>query len=574
MKTNLSGSKVFSFLAIFVGLIISFPANVLSQQKIDNNALKHEVYEGEYIPDLRESLPKSPRYVYSTPGFFTIQVNVDEDGQNIVGDAANEPSIAIDPNNPNNMVIGWRQFNTVNNNFRQAGYAFTTDGGDSWTFPGVIEPGIFRSDPVLDYDNEGNIFYNSLTVSGEDYLCDVFKSTDGGMSWDEGVFAQGGDKQWMTVDRSGGPGDGNLYAFWTAAYSICPPNNFTRSADNGASFQNCVLIPGNPFWGTNTVNAEGALYIGAFLDEDFVVIKSTNAQFPGSTIVWDYIQPVDLGGFISSFGGDESPNPSGLLGQTSIAVDKSGGPTQGNIYLLCSVFRWSPYDPLDVMFAKSTDDGSTWSDPVRINDDPSNSAWQWFGTMSVAPNGRIDVIWLDTRDFPGQVYSELYYSYSTDAGESWLENEPLSESFDPHVGWPNQEKMGDYFHMISDETGANLAWANTLNGEQDVYYGRIETEIVGTRNPKTHKTARLYQNIPNPVKDETTIRFQLEEKSNVLLEVYDINGKLVSTIFSGIKGPGGHTFSFNVSSLESGIYYYRLTTGNQVLSKKLMVLGN
>ncbi len=61
------------------------------------------------------------------------------------------------------MAIGWRQFNTVTSNFRQAGYGYTTNGGQTWTFPGVIEPGVFRSDPVLDSDVDGNFYYNSLT---------------------------------------------------------------------------------------------------------------------------------------------------------------------------------------------------------------------------------------------------------------------------------------------------------------------------------------------------------------------------------------------------------------------------
>src|SRR5215510_42991 len=111
-----------------------------------------EVARDPYIAVPRGSQPTSPAYRFESSGFTMIQVNVDENGQNIVGDAANEPSIAIDPTNPNNIVIGWRQFNTVNSDFRQAGYGFTTDAGLSWTFPGVIEPGIFRSDPVLGSD--------------------------------------------------------------------------------------------------------------------------------------------------------------------------------------------------------------------------------------------------------------------------------------------------------------------------------------------------------------------------------------------------------------------------------------
>ncbi|MEM9409959.1 MAG: hypothetical protein AAGA30_02530, partial [Planctomycetota bacterium] len=53
--------------------------------------------------------------------FQSVQVNIDPSGNNIVGDAANEPSIALNPLDNDNMVIGWRQFDSINSNFRQAG---------------------------------------------------------------------------------------------------------------------------------------------------------------------------------------------------------------------------------------------------------------------------------------------------------------------------------------------------------------------------------------------------------------------------------------------------------------------
>ena len=62
-------------------------------------------------------------------GYERPLAHVDALGLNIVGDAANEPSIAMDPLNPDMMVIGWRQFDTISSNFRQAGYGYTTDGG-------------------------------------------------------------------------------------------------------------------------------------------------------------------------------------------------------------------------------------------------------------------------------------------------------------------------------------------------------------------------------------------------------------------------------------------------------------
>ena len=53
---------------------------------------------------------------------------------------------------------------------------------------------------------DGNIYYNSLTVAGNDYYCDVYKMSPGSIDWDEGTYAQGGRKQWMTIDKSDSEG--------------------------------------------------------------------------------------------------------------------------------------------------------------------------------------------------------------------------------------------------------------------------------------------------------------------------------------------------------------------------------
>src|SRR6516162_3764209 len=64
-------------------------------------------------------LETSPRMVSPHGAFISYQVNVDANGNNIVGDAANECSISVDPTNINKMAIGWRQFDSVLSNFRQ-----------------------------------------------------------------------------------------------------------------------------------------------------------------------------------------------------------------------------------------------------------------------------------------------------------------------------------------------------------------------------------------------------------------------------------------------------------------------
>jgi len=547
------------------GIILMLPAVSFNQNvpipKDKQISMHREVQDDPYKPNPFGNKKTSPAKKYNSTGIFTTQVNVNLNGENILGDAANEPSLGVDPTNPDRMVIGWRQFDNVFSNFRQAGYAYTIDAGETWTFMGTIETGIFRSDPVLDFDSDGFAYYNSLTSNSGIYTCKVFKSEDGGALWNTGVEAHGGDKQWMTIDRSGGPGAGNIYSFWTSYYSSCYPGFFTRSIDAGNSFEWCEEVTGNPYWGTMTVGNDGELYIaGSGNTGGIVVVKSTTALDPGVPVTWDFATQVEMDGYITS---GISVNPIGLLGQASIDVDRSNGPGRGNVYVLASMVRIFNSDSADVMFSKSTDGGLTWSYPVRINDDPGTDHYQWFGTMSTAPDGRIDAVWLDTRDAPtGSVLSALYYSYSIDQGETWSINERLSELFDPHVGWPQQNKMGDYFDMESDNTGAHLAWANTLNGEQDVYYSYINPGVTGIQSGGEKQDLISLSNYPNPFSSKTTISYTLPVASDVRMVIYDISGKALKTLVDEKKQAGTHHLDWT-SDLPAGFFECRLSAGTQ-----------
>src|SRR5437667_2386598 len=85
----------------------------------------------------------SPALVSTFGPYTSYQVNVDVSGNNRVGDAANEPSICVDRNNPDRMSIGWRQFNSVASNFRVAGFAYKTRGGTRWVRPAVLQHNVF-----------------------------------------------------------------------------------------------------------------------------------------------------------------------------------------------------------------------------------------------------------------------------------------------------------------------------------------------------------------------------------------------------------------------------------------------
>src|SRR5476651_2457144 len=98
-----------------------------------------EEYDNPPAPSPLWGTGISPGMVSQEGPFTSHQGNVNAGGLNITGDAANEPSISVDPTNHSRMVIGWRQFNSVASNFRQSGYGYTSNGGTTWTFPGVLE---------------------------------------------------------------------------------------------------------------------------------------------------------------------------------------------------------------------------------------------------------------------------------------------------------------------------------------------------------------------------------------------------------------------------------------------------
>lgn len=410
----------------------------------------------------------TPALVISHGIYTSFQVNVNSQGNNIVGDAANEPSIAVSPIDPNRMAVGWRQFNSVTSNFRQAGWSFTTNGGSSWTFPGVLENNVFRSDPVLDVDANGNFYYLSLLNT---FFDDIWGSPNQGGSWTRLGPATGGDKQWMIIDRTNSPGRGHIYQIWSTAGNNYNGRQFSRSTNGGSVWMNPINIPLQPIWGVLDIAPNGDLYIGGSNgDSNFYFVRSTNAKNPAVTPTFDMSRTISLGGAVG-FG--QPINPAGLSGQAYIATDKTSTPYGGFIYLLSSV-EVNATNPLDVRFARSTDGGNTWSASKRINDDPSNtSRYHWMAAMGIAPNGRIEVVWNDTRASANNQFSALYYSCSFDGGDTWLPNTQVSPTFNHTLGYPNQNKMGDYLGLVSDNGGARVAYCATFNGEEDVYYLRI-----------------------------------------------------------------------------------------------------
>ena len=187
-----------------------------------------------------------------------------------------------------------------------------------------------------------------------------------------------------------------------------------------------ITMEARPTIATIAVGPDGTVWIAGNdarpdspSPQTLTVAWSSNAQDPWATPAFSWTRFDGGGEFVV---GDQTtwmPNPGGYHGQIWIDLDRSSGPDAGNVYVLASL-NPPGSDPMDVFFMRSTDGGTSWSAPLRVNDDPAGTnAWQWFGTMSVAPNGRIDVVWNDTRDAGQTNISQLYYSYSYDAGDTW-----------------------------------------------------------------------------------------------------------------------------------------------------------
>ncbi len=499
----------------------------------------------------------SPRMISQFASFTSFQVNVNASGQNIVGDAANECSISVNPIDGSKKTIAWRQFNDVTSNFRQGGWGYTTTGGATWTFPGVLENGVFRSDPVTNSDEVGNFFYLSLQSNvQESFFCDdLWRSMNGGQSWtllsgEKG--AGGGDKQWLTIDKTNGPGHAFQYQSDDGINCSGGGVQFQRSINGGVTWQSPIVIPNSPTDGTLDVDSNGNLFIGGEGFSQFFCERSSNAQLATQTPSFDQSKSVSMGGFLGSGG----INPAGLDGMVFLAIDHSGGSTNNNIYMLASVVP-SGRSTTDVMFVRSTDGGLTFSAPKKINDDPVNpSKWHWFGTFSVAPNGRLDAVWYDTRNAANNTDSQLFYSWSTDAGVTWAPNVAVSISFNPFEGYPNQSKIGDYITMVSDSTGADVAYSATFNfnasrnqHEEDVYYVRVAPtasgiNLLSAASRLTHGAAGTFD-VNMPLTGVSGVECRSATTYNA---VFTFDAPVTSgqvTVLSGTATVGAITFSGN-----------------------------
>ena len=120
------------------------------------------------------------------------------------------------------------------------------------------------------------------------------------------------------------------------------------------------------------------------------------------------------------------------------------------------------------------------------------------------------------------------------------------------------------------ENGNSITAMNITDVQVDT--GNVVTAIADNNNNSLPNHYELSQNYPNPFNPTTTIKFALPKSGDVSLVVYDILGRVVTTLINGNLSAGYHTVNFNATNLASGVYFYRIKAGDFVSIKKLMLL--
>ena len=194
-----------------------------------------------------------------------------------------------------------------------------------------------------------------------------------------------------------------------------------------------------------------------------------------------------------------------------IAWSPGGGP-DGTVHIVSqvnpTVTQQNPFgiaSAVDVAYKQSTDGGRTWSEPrILSDDDPKDMFVSLIPMINVAPNGRVDVAFWDTRSDPGIRGNDVYYTHSNDDGKTWSKNLRITDrTIDRKFGvWGNNFDMSSPPGLASTNAYAIFGWDDTRAsdptapsnaglgaGVQDIYTAAVQFEVVGGGTSNAVKVA-------------------------------------------------------------------------------------
>ena len=480
-----------------------------------------------------------------------------------------EVSIAINPTNPDNLIAGA--------NLRY--HFWSMDGGKTWGQAQL--PSNTYGDPCVIFDADGRAYYAHLTV-GWDAIT-VRTSDDGGKTWSAGVKLRGPssdsarpgslfrsslqDKEWLVADMSTSPFRGTIYASWSdfTKYGSAHPEDssvivFARSTDRGDSFEPFVRVSdvaGDAIDSDNTmegavpaVGPDGEVYLGWSGPAGLYFDRS----FDGG-VTWgkDKILTATPGGWDFDIRGISRSN-----GLPVTVCDISSASTRGTVYI-----NWIDQrngDP-DVFVIASTDKGTTWSTPIRVNDDAvRNGKEQFFTWATVDPvTGELSVVYYDRRRFNSDS-TDVYLARSTDGGATFTNTRISTKIFLPSPG----VFFGDYNCISAYNGRIRPIWVHLNNDSLSIHTALIDESSTGGDAP-LEPSGLFLEPYPNPASlsgcPETTIAYATDRPGDIELSVFDVAGHHVATLVREWKAPGAYTVPFDAAALSPGSYLCRLTNG-------------
>jgi hypothetical protein len=392
-----------------------------------------------------------------------------------------ELSIDVHPTNSNIVFGSANATNWPVSTLYGTGVYWSLDGGVNWT--GFDNPpfGGNSGDPVSVIGSDGRFYENYINNS---YGQSVATSTNNGANWTNYTVApnpgQVADKNHYMVDKTPtSPYVNRSYCAWTdfggatdGEVVLRYSTNFGQTWSTNINVSGTLTPLGSAFaQGCNIqTGPNGELYvIYAIYDANWTdgedAIGFSKSTDGGTT--WTHLRAYNQVNF-GIRGNLSSKNGIRVSSFPSMAVDRSGGPNNGTIYI-----TWPQRGGVvpagnspDIVMIKSTDGGATWTAPVRVNDDPlNNSKDQYYSWCTVDQvTGQFMIIFYDSRDVPNN-QAEVFMATSVNGGTTF-ENFKVSDQ--PHTPQPISGLAGgyagDYIGIAALDDIAFPFWADNRLG--------------------------------------------------------------------------------------------------------------
>jgi hypothetical protein len=502
------------------------------------------------------------------------------------GAPQNETTIAADPANPLNLIGGTNDYRYGDS---EAGIAYSFDGGATWTANTLdavntnLGKYSTQGDPAVAAYRNGVFYYAFIDFNRSDdrNRLGVAKTFDGGVTWPQlGVVIDhsgGGsqdfeDKEYIAVDSTGGPFDGNVYVAWTR-YPVAGNTHifFSRSTDGGVTFSAPIAISelGGVQGAAPAVGPRGEVYVAWQQGNTLRLDRS----FDGG-VTWGN----DV--FVSAIDPIPSPLPGASFRVNSFPTIAAYRPPfflQTHVYVAWADDSNGGEGP-DVLFKRSTNEGQTWSAPIRVSDD-ANQSYQWFPWMAVSPSGDIDVVFFDQRETPFSTRYHTFHARSSDGGLSFLPNRRVSDAVSDavHDGFGGGF-IGDYNGVTSPSIGVRPFWTDVRaeNENAEGYTDVDDAPIAVADGGHAGSPLRLMAG-PNPFERQTEIRFELAEAGPARVAVFDVSGRLLWELARAAWPAGPNAVAWGGrdgegAALPAGVYVCRIEAGAAREKRKVALI--